>query len=77
MIEFESAKTHIFRPCPLAASGIGRVSGFVSLRIGLAGREENQIFCYAKHANELVACLGIDMPGWIIEMGRGGGRGNF
>ena len=28
-------------------------SWFFSLHIGLAGREENQIFCYAKHANGL------------------------
>ena len=31
-------------------------SWFFSLHIGLAGREENQIFCYAKHASEAPKC---------------------
>ena len=45
-------------------------SWFFSLHIGLAGREENQIFCYAKHAT--IGLLGVEDSNllciWLMKL---------
>ena len=43
-------------------------SWFFSLHIGLAEREENQIFCYAKHATKTLMLTKIAKGKWLLPV---------